>query len=484
MKIKITPFAFFSCLVLFIAYFTYFHHYWYPAALFWDENYRLTSAFQYLHHVMFMEYHPPLGKLFIALGEYLFHPNVGLDMNRALQTDYIKSIPAGFSFVGVRFFPILFATISSVLFFSILYKISRNGLLSYLFAFLYLFDNALIVHSRGANIDSVQIFFVLALLLSFVIAIERKTVRIRDYFFMGLLVGLIGAVKLSGFLFLVIFLPLLFYEKNFLKINLTVRQTSLKLGSFLFATLLTFGGVFYIHGLLGQQIVDGHYFAASPQYRQIIAKHQTANPLSLPIIIRDNLTYTIDYGKGIPKYDPLKEMKDGNASLPITWPFGNKSINYRWDSKDGITRYLYLQGNPLVWFVGLVGIILASALVLAVTLYRLPIRNKRHYFYIQVFLGLYVLHMISLSLLDRVLFLYSYFIPLLLSFFVAFMVYLSLFGTAWKRKKKPVIIATVVFAILIVSAFLFFSPLTYYLPLTQQQFLERSWLPFWYLKPI
>src|SRR4051795_6992849 len=104
-------------LVLFISYCTYFRNYWYPANLFWDENYHIASAYKYLHQVMFMEPHPPLGKLLIALGEYLFHPNSHLDTTSFLTMDFITTLPTGFSFVGVRFFPVLFATLSAGLFF-------------------------------------------------------------------------------------------------------------------------------------------------------------------------------------------------------------------------------------------------------------------------------------------------------------------------------------------------------------------------------
>ena len=124
-KTKITMIIY-TLLVLYLSCLNYFRNYWYPPHLFWDENYHIASAYKYLNQVMFMEPHPPLGKLFIALGEYIFHPNENLDTAFFLTTDYIKDIPPGFSFVGVRFFPVLFATLAAVLFFFILYKISKN----------------------------------------------------------------------------------------------------------------------------------------------------------------------------------------------------------------------------------------------------------------------------------------------------------------------------------------------------------------------
>ena len=46
-----------------------------PSSLFWDENYHIASAERYLQGKFFMEPHPGLGKMFIALGELILHPN-------------------------------------------------------------------------------------------------------------------------------------------------------------------------------------------------------------------------------------------------------------------------------------------------------------------------------------------------------------------------------------------------------------------------
>src|SRR3990167_10297179 len=98
---------FFSIIVLLISYFTYFRNYQYPSNLFWDENYHIASAQKYLNGVFFMEPHPPLGKLFIALGEKILNRNE-LD-NQFITTDYAQNPPAGFSFTSYRLLPVLFA---------------------------------------------------------------------------------------------------------------------------------------------------------------------------------------------------------------------------------------------------------------------------------------------------------------------------------------------------------------------------------------
>jgi len=59
--------VFYTVIILAVSYFTYFKNYDYPPSVFWDENYHIASAQKYLTGVMFMEAHPPLGKLFVAL---------------------------------------------------------------------------------------------------------------------------------------------------------------------------------------------------------------------------------------------------------------------------------------------------------------------------------------------------------------------------------------------------------------------------------
>ena len=120
----------YSLIVLITSFFTYFKDYDYPPNVFWDENYHIASAQKYLTRIMFMEPHPPLGKLFVALGEYIIHPNDGItpvELFKFTQTDYISSFPVEYSFAGVRFFSALFAWLSAIVFFYIFYFISKKS---------------------------------------------------------------------------------------------------------------------------------------------------------------------------------------------------------------------------------------------------------------------------------------------------------------------------------------------------------------------
>ncbi len=184
--------------VFILAFFSFFWNYNYPNSSQWDEVYHISSAEKYLTGTMFMESHPPLGKLFIALGEKILEPNTPksqvsplgrlcfgdldwktrpeiIDKSEFTKVDQISSYPSGFSFCGFRLMPVIFATLSAPLFFFLLFLLVRNLHLSAIFSSLYLFDNALILQARSAMVDSTQIFFVLLALTYFVFKIEKVT---------------------------------------------------------------------------------------------------------------------------------------------------------------------------------------------------------------------------------------------------------------------------------------------------------------------
>jgi dolichyl-phosphate-mannose--protein O-mannosyl transferase len=92
--------------------------------------------------------------------------------------------------------------------------------------------------------------------------------------------------------------------------------------------------------------------------------------------------------------------------------------------------------------------------------------------------------MIGVMQIQRVLYLYLYFIPLILSLLLAFTVYSYVFEKAIQRLDRRLVIGSVLFVLLIILVYAFFSPLTYFEPLTKDQFLMRSWFSFWHMKPI
>lgn len=474
----------YPALILLIAFGTYALNYFNPPSVFWDENYHIASAQKYIEGVMYMEPHPPLGKLFIALGEWLVHPNDSIDLHPFTQTDYIKTFPKDYSFAGVRLFSTLFAALSAYLFFFILYRIGKNYDIAFLFSSFYLFENAFILQSRAAMLEGIQIFFVFAALWYFLVLFDKeKNPPFQNYFGLGVLIGLATAVKLNGLILAL--LPLFLFMMHAPSLWKPPHRFIFALFRDAAATLaaiaLVLVAVFYIHAALGEKLSHKHY-KASERYLKLIKEGQTANPLYLPVILKDNLNYMKGYSKGVPRYDPCK--KGENGSLAATWPFMNKTINYRWSKKDGQVRYLYLIGNPLVWFTAFLGVFLATVLVVGRFFFQTPMHDARLFKLLSFFLLLYVVYMATMFNIERVMYLYHYFLPLFFAIFTLFTLFLLLFKEAIAKNSKILYAALIIFVLEIVACYFFFAPLTYYNPLTTYEFLQRSWFDFWHLKPV
>jgi dolichyl-phosphate-mannose--protein O-mannosyl transferase len=474
--------------VLFFAITTFMPNYHRPSNLFWDENYYLTAVQKYTDRMVFFESHPPLGKLIMALGENIFARNTHLDLQAFTETEKITSIPKGYSFFGVRFFPVLFAVFGAVLFFMILYRLIGKSFFAFIFSSYYIFDNAWVLHSRGAMLDSIQFFFILAAILLFIHLVEKKSfIRVRDYFALACLCSLAIMVKVNAIFMLILFPILFIYEyrqqirERWLKQDKKFWWSLGKKSAIAALGLVLIGfTVFMIHFSLGKQIPGGHRQAISPEYRAIIDKGGTSNPLNFPIMLRDHIVYMHKYHSTVPKFRKYDEKSFG--SRPITWALGEKSIRYRWAKNDGKVRYLYLQGNPVVWMSGLIGLALAFALLTGRALFKLTITNSRLFWYIALFFGLYAVYMASVMRVDRVLYLYHYFIPLFFSLFMAALIFTYFFQKKIEEGDRILVTACGIYFAEIVATFIFFMPLTYYLPLTTKEFLQRAWLDIWELK--
>ncbi|MBI1812773.1 phospholipid carrier-dependent glycosyltransferase [Candidatus Peregrinibacteria bacterium] len=468
--------------VILLSYLTYFHHYWEPQAVFWDENYHVASAQKYLNGVYFMEQHPPLGKLLIAAGEKILHPNARAD--QYIGTDYATNFPTDFSFAGYRFFSAFLGWWTASLLFLIFLLITRNPLLSSFLSFFYIFDNALIVHIRGAMLEGPLEFFCTAMILVFLFLLEYRE-RQRLFFLWSVLFGVVFALimttKILGLIFILL-VPSILWQ---------LLPNWRKIGRFLLCFALGFLVVYItvwqIHFALGKKIVsslpDNGYYQASPEYKQILATGRSSSLLAFPIMLRDSYGYIAHYNRGTPRLDLCKP--DENGSPFFDWPIGARAINYRWETPDGNTyRYLYLQSNPVVWLTTFAAVILAICLLVGSFLAP-PRPPLTHRFLLLVFTGLYVSFFVAISRITRVLYLYHYFIPLLLGFVIAAIVLMEVKKVGrWNITEHAQTFGLLVLAGLIFVSFQFYRPLTYYEPLTDAQFARRAILPVWELSSV
>ncbi|MFH0770580.1 MAG: phospholipid carrier-dependent glycosyltransferase [Candidatus Peregrinibacteria bacterium] len=462
-----------------LSYFTFVHHYASPAAFFWDENYHIASAQKYLNGIMFMEQHPPLGKMLIALGEKIVNANPA--DNQFIGTDYAKDPPAGFSFAGYRLFPVLLAWWTAPVLFLIFLLLSRRAILAALMSFLYVFDNALIVHARGAMLEGTLLFFTALTILAFFLMREwkdRPKHCMAASFLFGIAFGAAFMTKLTG-LILILLIPALLFVLWPRKHQFFTALPMILLGFF-----AVFCAVWWLHFSIGTSVSptlsNSGYYEASAEYKAILGNGSTASLASFPILLRDSIAFVGKYNRGVPRLDLCKP--DENGSPFYLWPFGGRSINYRWETPDGnVYRYLYLQVNPVIWWSATIGVFLAAAMFLLSFLvpFAFPLKNR---LLIGTFLALYSGYMLTMARMTRVMYLYHYFVPLLFSFVLLALVLLELRQIGrWvitEQRRTTVCFVLALFALL---SFQFYRPFTYYEPMTDNQVMLRAMFPYWEL---
>lgn len=465
-------------LVLLTSYFTYFFNYQNPQAFYWDENYHVASAQKYLNGVHFMEPHPPLGKLLIALGEVLIDANPQDD--QFIKTDYAQNPPAEFSFTGYRLFPALLAWLSAPLFFAIFLLITRKSVWAMLLASLYTFDTAQIVHGRGAMLETALMFFSLVAITG-VLLLRHRSDR-NTVIWAAVLYGIGFACALGTKVFALILILLLPAAIVFLwKAR---RRIPLFLGVLTASFLLPYVAIWQTHFSLGKTIVpelpDAGYYQASPEYKDLLTRGVTGNIFNFPVMFRDSINFVGHYQSGVPRLDLCKS--DENGSPWFLWPVGGRTINYRWATGGGHAyRYLSLVPNPVIWLSALLAVVLAGALILSEFMHGEKRLKERTL--LLTFLALYCGFLTAVSQIDRVMYLYHYFLPLafgsiLLSIVLLEIDHLGPLHLTEGRKTWALLILTAI----ILAGFQVYRPLSYYEPITDQQVESRNIIKVWELR--
>jgi len=487
-------------IVLSVAFFTYCLHLGEPNLLFWDENYHVPAASRYLANIAQFEGHPPLGKLLIAAGDYL----VGVNRQSAWQTlaRYKQisdgQLPADFNLAGMRIMPALFGLLTAILVYGLMLSLSRQKpVVALLFTSLYVFENAYIVHFRGAHLDSFQLFFSVAALWLFVDAWQAaKPLSWKTYAALATFIALAMMVKVNAVLLLVM-LPILYARE--LSMSPSARYASMpftvtgdnglrgkwyamrallsdfakKALAAAFSGLLVCAVVFGIHLSLGRNLPDSKTPAGdedianmSPSYGLFLEGHGNLTPTVFAAAAQDYFAFMQKSHLGVPKLNVCKVGENGSS--PWIWPLMSKTINYRWDKNNDLTGYLQLVGNPVSWCLGFLAVLSSFSLVISHRLFAAPIHHQELYRLIEVFCGFYAVYMGLHVVLanQRVMYLYHYFLGLFISYLLWVLVwqYLEHARPLLQRYRYGLLTAM---ALSIVGGYAFTAPLTYHQPLSK-----------------
>jgi len=480
-------------LVLAISLAVYSAQYSSPKAMFWDENYHIASAQKYLDGTLFMELHPPLGKQLIAVGEQLFGGNHDLDKSAFNQTDYVtgEMLPEGMGFAGFRFASTFLMAFSALFFYGIIWRIVRRTWVAAGFTALLIFDNALVVHSRSAMLEGIQIFFVLAALYYFVHVITRaQPILLRHYAWLGVLVGLVVSVKLNGAVLLLLFVMLWGVDQwpNLQRFDwkALLQRLLVTVPSAVGPLVAVFAAIFYLHIGLGANVLDDRTYKASDEYLEAVEQGSSFGPRAFYHGLRDNVTYMLEYSDGVPRLDICKPGENG--SYAIGWPLGNKSINYRWDKStiDGEVQVRYVQiiANPISWFSVVIGVVLSLGLIISKYIYGNPVKDSRLFYWVVCFTSLYASYMIAILQIDRVMYLYHYLLPLVFGMLNLALVFIYIFRDEVQSNNRHTMVNLGLFVLLVIAVFAFFAPFTYGLPINEDQFEARNWFHLWQMNVV
>jgi dolichyl-phosphate-mannose-protein mannosyltransferase len=342
-----------------------------PPAPIWDESYYLTAAVRYEEHIAQFASHPPLGLQLIAAGDVLLHPNERLATRHIGWDKKIAGdkLPKGYSFAGLRLMPGIFGVLGAVTFFALMYVLTQSVLAALAFSNLYVFDNALIVHFRAAQLDPFQITFVLGALLCFAVSARRggRSSPAIDALY-GLSVGFACMAKLNASV--LAFLGVMLIARRIgigwrtvprLKLLLAAARDGLVMAGGCFAAIAL---IATLHVVLNPVPPVASSPAGrkdlgfvTPVYAAYLHRERPFSPAVVLDASQDYLHFMFEDLKGVPRTDP-------NGSKPFMWPLGRGTINYRWDSTGERTAYVQLADNPVGWYLGLVALIASAWLVL------------------------------------------------------------------------------------------------------------------------
>lgn len=464
--------------------------YWLPTSLFWDENYHVASAQKIIDGVMFMESHPPLGKMLIAAGEAALGRNEGRDTGALLRADRVQQaqLPPGYSFAGVRLASVLSMIAAVMLLYASLAMITGHRLLAFVFAAFPALDNALVVHARAGMLEGIQLAFALGAICVLAASL-RPGRRVRWYHYAGLgtLVGLAIAVKVNSAVLLLLPVALFLAEHWPASRPLAAaRRLPAAVAAFCVPALLVFFGSFYVFIATSTVVIPGQTYKASPAYLAHLRDGTTWTASGFAAGLRDHLRYMAEYADGVPRLDVCKPGENGSHAT--RWPLGGKTINYRWnrDVVDGVAHveYTYLVPNPVVWFGVLGGIVLSVSLVLARTVFGHGAAASRDFYWSTLFTSLYLAYFVAILQIERVMYLYHYFVPLLFGVANLAVVWNLLFGEGLAAGRRHPRINLLLLLAIVALGFAYFAPLTYGMPLTASQMEQRQWLDVWGLEPV
>ncbi|TSC74634.1 MAG: dolichyl-phosphate-mannose-protein mannosyltransferase [Parcubacteria group bacterium Gr01-1014_44] len=503
-------------LILALSALTRFAFFGHPNQTVFDEVHFGKFISGYFTGQYFFDIHPPLGKLLISGMGYLTGFQPGFSFANIGETFPDRH------YLWLRFLPTLAGALLPLVIFLLAQTLGFSRKASLLAGLLTVFENALLVQSRFILLDSFLLLFGFSALLFYFkyrppevqpreLCLTKVkpwsdkglTLGLKWLILSGLTAGLAASVKWTGLSFLGIILILELASKiktiiqrrsgdtfsSAVEKKYVHRSLSKSLWQSVFGLILIplaiYTSIFALHFYLLPKSGPGDAFM-SAEFQKTLAgnvHHQNSQASTLSFV---------------GKFTELnKQMYSSNQRITAThpygskwhsWPFLSRSVFFWQDTTHPREEKIYLLGNPLIWWAGSIAmillivksikkVILRKATWRRGTLFASTVETKSsspepwdssNFTENFLLLGFFI-NLLPFIGIGRVMFLYHYFPSLIFTI-------LTLAYLANKANKKSLFAFLTVIS---VAGFLYFSPLTYGLPLSPQIQNYLFWFANW-----
>jgi dolichyl-phosphate-mannose-protein mannosyltransferase len=473
-----------------LAFATRFFNLQFPAKVIFDEAHFGLYATKYLSHQYYFDIHPPLGKLLLAIPAFFGKISQGFDW--APMSDY----PADVNFLALRFLPALFGSLLVILIYFLVKEMGFSRRIAFISSFFVLFGNAFIIQSRFILLDIILVFFIFLSLYLFFVS-KRFIFPARKWYVFNILCGVcLGAafsIKWTGLAILgVVWFIIIFQDQLLSKSRKEILAKICLIFIFPFLICILFFAIhFYLLPLSCESNCGEVFESNTTKYAYVFRVYPSTTAF-------DHCTNPPE-GNFFEKFAQENKLKLSdtldNAGTHYyssdwhTWPFMLRPIRYLLESNGDKSSHIYFFGNPLVWWFGLLGVLSYFYLIIRNYLSKFKLKLPENFYSRNLLILIfgYLVCLIPFATIPRFIFAYHY-LPALIFSIILFAVVLDgviemVFGKMPKNKifhnsrKANFIILMVLFSVF--ASFVYFSPLTYGFPLTEQQFDSRMWLDTW-----
>lgn len=442
-----------------------------PSSVVFDEVFYGNFTSSYWQGNYLFDIHPPFVKLLFAFIGKIFH----LDQFVVNWSSIGNSLPI--SIVGLRIIPTIAGIVLPLIIYLICRKLDFSKTSSFVAAILISLENSLIVQSRYLLPDIIMMVFGFSAILFYLEYRKKTQNKYQGWLFAisTLCAGITLSIKWTGltFLFLIIVMELvtLLYEK--IKIKLFFKQSSIFILKYLLISTIIYVSLFVIHFSVLKNSGQGDAFMSLEFKKDLIGSVESQNPNLKSLNFFQKFT---ELNRVMFTSSSGMKATHSYSSKWYTWPIMQRSVFY-WQDNNPKTpearSYIYLIGNPFIYWLGTLSVLILIISTLYNLLFKKYIVKDQQKTKVVIFLIVgFLINFLPYMLIGRVMFLYHYETALIFSIITI------VFWLNYLQGKKLLYISIIIL-ITALSFFLYFSPITYGIPLTDKQLHSRMWLPSW-----